>query len=110
VKDQLLCTDGATTGQSCGARVNGYEHYADGHVLWTADATLYGLVLGGDSGGPVYLSSAGGVTAVGMISGRNGPDIACPPGALTSGDCSSHLIFADVYTDAYVNHSLDFNW
>ncbi|MCW6005694.1 S1 family peptidase [Micromonospora sp. CPCC 205371] len=116
-----VCTSGSFSGVRCyGSVTDGGPHWLDSAGdtmgpyeawLWTVESNVAGQSMGGpgDSGGPVFVPNGDNVTAIGMISG--GPSeqfpAACTGEPTNRTGCSSHVYFADVYTEAWLNHDID---
>lgn len=72
VMDQWVCKYGRSTGATCGWVVNIHyrprDYWASTYVLVTNLYILGDIACAGDSGGPVFMSASGGVSALGTLS------------------------------------------
>jgi hypothetical protein len=112
-----VCTSGSFSGVRCyGTVTGGGPHWMDSAGdamgqyeawLWTVENNVAGASMGarGDSGGPVFVPNGNNVTAIGMISAADTSSSAPCTGDATS--CYSRVHFADVYTEAWLNHDID---
>lgn len=91
---ETVCTSGANSGEHCGVKVFGNpakfdcsdeytEYWCQGQFIYSADG-MSPIMVGGDSGGPVYHQrSDGRVSARGIIdAGHRGYYVTCPSVAL----------------------------